>query len=103
MFGEVYLCQFPFTSGTASKVRPALFLFDMQQDAIIFRVTSALRTDPLDVVINDWQAAGLVKPSVARIARIVTAEKSVFLRRLGVLTSRDLESIRQAWNQHMQL
>jgi hypothetical protein len=34
MFGESFICQFPFTSGAASKIRPALVLFDLVQDAI---------------------------------------------------------------------
>jgi hypothetical protein len=44
MFGEIFICQFPFTSGAASKIRPALVLFDLEQDAIICRVTGVLRT-----------------------------------------------------------
>ena len=103
MFGEVFICQFPFTSGETSKVRPALVLFDLQQEAIICRVTSVLRNGPLDIRLVDWQAAGLLKPSVARIDRIVTAEKTVFLRRLGVLSLSDLLSVRSAWNQKMWL
>lgn len=103
MFGEVFICQFPFTSGAASKVRPALVLFDLQQDAVICRVTSVSRTGPLDVILHDWQAAGLLRPSVARLDRLVTAEKSVFLRRLGVLSTADASAVRQAWNQHMTL
>jgi mRNA interferase MazF len=103
MFGEIYICQFPFTSGTASKLRPALVLFDLQQDAIICRVTSVTRVGPLDVTISDWQQAGLLKPSEARLDRIVTAEKRVFLRRLGVLSKTDLEAVRAAWNREMRL
>ena len=103
MFGEVFLCEFPFTSGAASKVRSALVLFDLRVDALICRVTSATRSGPLDVPVLDWQAAGLLKPSVARLERIVTAEKTVFRRRLGVLTARDLEAVRTTWNQYMRL
>jgi len=103
MFGEILLCEFPFTSGTASKIRPALVLFDLQQDAIICCVTSLLREGALDVTLTDWRAAGLLKPSVARLDRIVTAEKTVFLRRLGVLSSSDGEAIRSTWNQQMRL
>jgi mRNA interferase MazF len=103
MFGEIIICQFPFTSGAVSKLRPALVLFDLQQDAIICRVTSAERRGPLDVVLTDWQAAGLLRPSVARLDRIVTAEKAVLVRRLGRLSSRDLESVRSTWNQKMTL
>lgn len=103
MFGEIVICQFPFTSGAISKLRPALILFDLQQDAIICRVTSAQRSGPLDVVLADWQTARLLRPSVARLDRIVTAEKTVFVRRLGLLSPRDLESIRTTWNQQMRL
>lgn len=103
MFGEIFLCQFPFTSGATSKTRPAVVLFELQQDAIICRVTSVLHTDPVDVLLTDWRAAGLLKPSVARLDRLVTAERTVFVRRLGVLTAGDLQKVRNVWNQHMRL
>ena len=103
MFGEVFICQFPFTSGTGSKVRPALVLFDLQQDAVICRVTSVLRSGPLDVTLSEWQTAGLLKPSVARLDRLVTAEKTIFLRRLGILSSVDLATVRNTWNSQMTL
>jgi len=103
MFGDVFICRFPFTSGAGSKVRPALALFDLQQDVIIRRVTGVLRAGPLDVTLKDWQAAGLLKPSVARLDRIVTAEKSVCIRRLGILSAGDQQAIRDRWNQHMRL
>lgn len=74
-------------------------LFDLQQDAVISRITSVSRTGALDVTLNDWQAAGLLKPSVAWLDRLVTAEKTVFLRRLGVLSASDLATVRSTWNQ----
>lgn len=103
MFGEVFICEFPFTSGATSKLRPALVLFDLPPDAIICRITSVLHAGPLDVPLTDWQAAGLLKPSVARLDRLVTAERTVFVRRLGVLTAGDLETVRTVWNQRMRL
>jgi mRNA interferase MazF len=103
MFGEVFICQFPFTSGATSKIRPALVLFDLRQDAIICRITSLPKAGPLDVTLADWRAAGLLKPSVARLDRIVTAERTVFMRRLGTLSPGDLEAVRATWNQHMRL
>jgi mRNA-degrading endonuclease toxin of MazEF toxin-antitoxin module len=101
MFGDVFLCEFPFTSGATTKVRPALVLFDLSLDAIICRVTSVSRSGPLDVNLIDWMAAGLLKPSVARLDRIVTAEKTIFLRRLGGISATDLDAVRSTWNQHM--
>ena len=52
---------------------------------------------------KDWQTAGLLKPSVARLDRVVTAEKSIFPRRLGALSTEDQKAIRDRWNQHMRL
>jgi mRNA-degrading endonuclease toxin of MazEF toxin-antitoxin module len=91
------------TSGAFSKPRPALALFDIGQDVLICRVTSVLHSGPLDVTIKDWAQAGLAKPSVARLDRLVTAEKSVLGRRLGILSHADQSAIRAAWNQHMTL
>jgi mRNA interferase MazF len=103
MFGEIHLCEFPFTSGAGSKVRPALALFDLGFDVVICRITSVSRGVQLDVTLVDWQAAGLLRPSVARLDRIVTAEKSIFLRRLGVLSARDQAAVRAVWNEFMKL
>jgi mRNA interferase MazF len=93
----------PFTSGATSKLRPALVLFNLPDDVIICRITSVNRTGPLDVALKDWQTAGLLRPSVARLDRIVTAEKTVLLRRLGSLSSTDQEVVRRTWNQYMKL
>jgi mRNA interferase MazF len=103
MFGEVFICRFPFTSGATSKIRPALVLFDLPQDVIICRVTSVPHAGPSDVPLTDWQAAGLLKPSVARLDRVVTAERTVLIRCLGVLTPGDLQRVRNVWNQRMRL
>jgi len=103
VFGEVFICEFPFTSGAFSKPRPALVLFDLQQDVLICRITSVLRTSLLDVTLTDWAQPGFAKPSVARLDRLVTAEKTILRRRLGILSAFDQEAIRTAWNLHMRL
>ena len=103
MFGQIVLCDFPFSSGAAGKVRPALVLFDLHQDAVICRVTSVARTGPLDVPLTDWRSAGLLKPSVARIDRLVTARRTIFLRVLGTLSPADAAAVRLCWNRNMVL
>ena len=57
----------------------------------------------MDVMIQDWQSAGLLKPSIARLDRIVTAEKTLLQRRLGELSKRDLNDVRERWNKLMRL
>ena len=74
-----------------------------RQDAVICRVTSVPRSGPLDVALTDWRATGLLKPSIARLDRLVTAEKTIFLRRLGVLSAADVAAVRSAWNSQMKL
>jgi mRNA interferase MazF len=103
MFGEIHICQFPFTSGELSKPRPVLVLFDLYPDVLICRVTSVLRTGPLDVMLADWKAEGLALPSVARLDRIVTAERTLVKRQIGMLSAADERAVRDAWNEHMRL
>ena len=103
MFGEIFICQFPFTSGAFSKPRPVLVLFDCGVDVVICRLTSVPHTGVADVSLQDWTQAGLLKPSVARLDKLVTAEKAILGRRMGSLTATDTAAIRTAWNQHMKL
>ena len=57
----------------------------------------------MDVMINEWKTSGLLKPSVAMLDRIITAEKSLFISKLGGLASSDLEAVKLRWNQNMVL
>jgi mRNA-degrading endonuclease toxin of MazEF toxin-antitoxin module len=102
-FGEIFICRFPYTSGVLSKPRPGLVLFDLGLDVMICRITSAKHSGKLDVAVGDWAAAGLAKPSVIRLDRVVTAEKSLLRTRVGELCTADKKSVRKAWNAHMML
>jgi mRNA interferase MazF len=92
-FGDVYVCRFPFTSSTFSKPRPVLVLFDLGADVMICRITSVPYFGPLDIQLCNWSAVGLEKPSVARLNRVVTAEKSLLKRYLGKLAASDAAAI----------
>ena len=102
-FGEIFICRFPFTSGDFSKPRPVLVLFDFGADVVICRITSAQGRTPLDIRVANWTEAGLAKPSVVRLNRLVTAEKSLLRTRVGELSQSDVDSIRAAWNSQMTL
>jgi mRNA-degrading endonuclease toxin of MazEF toxin-antitoxin module len=102
-FGDIFICRFPFTSGTSSKPRPALVLFDLGLDVVICRVTSAAHSGDLDVRLNDWANAGLAKLSVARLDRLITAEKSLLRVHLGELSDADKQAVRAIWNSRMTL
>src|SRR4051812_38624128 len=84
--GEIFICSFPFTSGQTSKPRPVLVLRNLGIDCLICRITSAPHTGPLDIAVQRWREAGLQKPSVVRLTRLVTAEKNLLRHRIGKLT-----------------
>jgi mRNA interferase MazF len=102
-FGDVFICSFPFTSGQYSKPRPVLVLLDLGEDCLIARITSVPHIDKLDVSLEQWKQAGLEKPSVVRLTRLVTAEKTLLRTKIGSLTDGDLATVRNAWNQYMRL
>jgi mRNA interferase MazF len=101
-FGEIVLVPFPFTSREASKKRPAVVVSrrayaDTRPDVVIMAVTSQFRAAPAlgEVWLDQWEAAGLLKPSVVKPV-LATLEQSLVIRRLGTLASGDKIALRAA-------
>ena len=99
--GDVVLVRFPFTDLTTTKRRPALVistdLYNQSQvNLIIAAITSQThRLGIGDCLIQNWRAAGLVKPSQVK-AIIATIEQSLVLKKLGTLASNDMAIVEQA-------
>lgn len=74
-FGNIVLLRFPYTDGRKAKKRPALVLntFD-DGDIIACRVTSQIYSTKYDLLIENWEKAGLKLPSVIRVHKIATIE-----------------------------
>jgi mRNA interferase MazF len=94
-FGDVVLVPFLFTNQSASKQRPAVIISNLaynlaRPDSVLMAITSQLRASPLpgDVLLRDWQGAGLLKPSVVKPV-FATLEQAMIIRRLGVLAAVD--------------
>jgi mRNA interferase MazF len=97
---EIVLAELPFSSGSGSKARPALVIFDTgDQDALLARITSRTRTTPFDLAIFDWQLAGLRGPGSVRIHKLNTTAKSLIHSRIGILTPSDHQRIAAVLNQ----
>jgi mRNA interferase MazF len=102
--GEVALVRFPFTDLAATKKRPALVLARVTRSprnrlvvlAMITSQTEALRLDG-DVALRDWKAAGLLHPSLLRLAKVVTVDEELIDRTIGKLSAADVRSARQAF------
>ena len=98
--GSVVLLALPFSDAATYKRRPALVLLDIgDDDIVVSRITSQMFKTAYDVEIVEWQQAGLMRPSVVRLHKINTVEKSLVNRLLGTLQSNDWQQVRQCIQQ----
>ena len=80
------LLSFPFTNYNENKKRPALVIFDSgDDDLLVARITTQISRDKFDYEISNWENSGLLRPSVIRLDKIATIEKSLILKTLGNL------------------
>lgn len=100
-FGDVVLVPFPFTDQSGAKKRPAVIVSSAaynqaRRDAVIMAITSQLKPSGIfgEVMVQDWQAASLLKPSAIKPV-IATVEQPLVLKRLGQLSSRDQNTLRK--------
>ena len=96
--GDVVLVPMDFTDRSGSKVRPAVVVSSEEYnrttpDVLIASITSNRNAipHPGDRRIRDWEAAGLLKPSLAQ-TKLATVEAPVIRRKLGALGAEDLEA-----------
>jgi mRNA interferase MazF len=101
-FGDVIVVPFPFTDQTTIKRRPAVVIsserYNLERpDLILMAITSQLRPTPTvgEVVVVQWQAAGLLKPSVIK-PLITSIEATLVIRQLGALVADDQKLLLQA-------
>ena len=99
------LAPFTYSDLQGSKRRPACVVSarsynDNNPDAVLAMVTSSrARVESPgqgDFVVNDWQAAGLMLPSVVRAGRLLVLEQRVIGRTLGDLATTDLQGVEAA-------
>ena len=91
---DMVLILFPYTGGTQTRNRPALVILDTgNSDVVVARVTTQMHQTPFDVSIMDWQGSGLLAPSVVRLHKLATLEKTLIRRPLGRLQPADREQV----------
>ncbi len=100
-FGDIVLVPFPFTDQSQAKKRPAVVISSQaynseRPDLIIMAVTSQFKPASMigEVIVQDWQAAGLLKPSAIKPV-ITTIEKPLVIRTMGRLKDNDRMAVRE--------
>ncbi len=99
--GDVILVDIAFSGAIGYKRRPAVVISTKTFNAagiklIVAAITSNVSPPfrPGDSLLNDWQAAGLLKPSAVR-GVLATVDKRDVVRRLGTLSPRDFTIMEQ--------
>ena len=92
---EVVIVPFPFTDIFNRKRRPALVLssFDafgnIARHSVMVMITSAQHKPwPLDVPIQNFESAGLPKPSIIRM-KFFTLDHRLIIKKCGSLSPKD--------------
>jgi mRNA interferase MazF len=105
--GEVVLVNFPFASGTGSKVRPALVI---QNDADNARLTNTILAqitgttqragEPIQMLVEvatpEGQQTGLKFDSVVNCVNLATVSQGMIVRALGTLPPRLMLRVQDA-------
>ncbi len=96
-FGDVVLVRFPFTSQTDAKQRPAVVVSnraynETRPDIVAMAITTNL--EPGEVLITDWQVAGLLRPSAFK-PLFATFEQGLIARQFGVLAPGDRATLKK--------
>ena len=101
-FGDIVLVPFPFTDQSAVKKRPAVVISSdayhrERPDLIIMAITSQVWPTQTvgETFVQDWQGAGLLKPSAIKPV-ITTIERELVINRLGQLKGDDLAALKRA-------
>lgn len=104
-FGEVVLVPFPFTDQSSIKKRPAVVVSSSdyntnRRDIIIMAITSQVRSPPGfgEAAVVDWQAAGLIKPSLLKPV-FTTIEQGLVVKTMGAFSVNDLHTLRNKLTQ----
>ena len=102
---DVLRVPFPFTDRHAEKNRPALVLSDRAafnvaaKHSVMAMITSAEHAGwPLDVLVDDLDAAGLPAPSIVR-CKLFTLDHRLVRGRLGHLAQKDGSKVQKAIRQ----
>lgn len=101
--GEIHLGPFLYSDLAGSKRRPVCVVsvpvYNAGPDVLVAMINSGNRvTSPRlgDVVLKDWQQAGLLRPSVVRAGRLQVIERRFLAAQRGVLSAADLAAVDQA-------
>lgn len=102
---EIWFAKFPFEEDPSiEKERPVIILNVDPLEVLSVKVTShnVRNKDEYDIAIEHWQEAGLRKPSVARISKVMFLDNNKFEYKIGTLHEDDQTSIFAKYREYIE-
>lgn len=102
----VYTARFPFLDSEETKIRPVIVISKPQgphKVIAIVPVSSRPAREDVDVTITEWNKAGLLKPSIARVHRLTTMLQVDLIAYLGALSSEEVRKLQASLRKYLNL
>ncbi len=98
--GDILLVPIVFSDGSGHKKRPVVVVYDSgDADLLVVPVTSQMARSLRDVPVVNWQRAGLRLPSIVRLEKLATVDKSTVLKKMGHIAPDDWEKTKAVLKQ----
>jgi mRNA interferase MazF len=96
--GKIVLIPFPFTDLTATKLRPALVLYEGEKDVVAAFISSRTeKPKTTDIIINEkhpeFKQTGLKLASVIKLDKVATLSKSLIVGEIGEVGTKTKKAI----------
>jgi mRNA interferase MazF len=84
--GDLILIPFLFTNLSGNKLRPALVLAETNIDVTVSFITTQLQwLGHTDIILNPQGLNGIKKPSLIRLSKIATIDRTLILGKIGTI------------------
>jgi mRNA interferase MazF len=96
--GKIVLIPFPFTDLTATKLRPALVLYEGEKDVVAAFISSRTeKPKATDIIIDEkhpeFKRTGLKLTSAIKLDKVATISKSLIVGEIGEVGTKTKKAI----------
>jgi mRNA interferase MazF len=106
VFFGIYTAKFPFLKNHKEKVRPVIVVskpYGRYNIVTVVPVSASTGREEVDIELLDWENAGLIEPSIARVHRLSALLQSELTSQLGILSNSDQAKLSEAFKRLLKL
>jgi mRNA-degrading endonuclease toxin of MazEF toxin-antitoxin module len=102
----VCLARFRFLESEQQKIRPVIVVgrpYGERRILMAIPISSSSKAESVDVMLDNWEEAGLLKMSLARVHRLSAMLEDDLLEEMGSLNKKHQEAIETALRELLKL